>query len=186
MHSIKRLVAAWCVAAISLAGAAQAQDKPTQIDFGDGTLRLVAPETWQRKQPQSPIVEHEFAIAPAEGDDHPGRMTLMAAGGGAQANIERWYGQFTQPDGGNTSDRAKVKKLQVAGDAVQVVDISGTYRDQRGPNAPAVERSKYRMLAAIIPSKAAGTYYLKFYGPERTVAAQEPAFMKMIEGLERK
>ena len=110
----------------------------------------------------------------------------MSAGGGVDANIERWYGQFTQPDGASTRDRAKVKKIKVGGEEIHLVDLSGTYKDQRGPMAPAVQREKYRMLAAIIPTKNAGTYYLKLYGPERTIADSEKAFVTMIEGLERK
>lgn len=141
---------------------------------------------WVRKQPQTQIVEHEFAIPSAKGDTIEGRMTLMGAGGGVDANIERWYGQFTQPDGGSTRNRAKVKKIKVADEDVHLVDISGTFKDQRGPAAPAVERPKYRMLAAIITTKSLGSYFIKFYGPERTVTDNEKAFLGMIEGLQRK
>ena len=110
----------------------------------------------------------------------------MAAGGSVEANIDRWYGQFTQPDGGNTRDRAKVQKIKVGGEEIHLVDLSGTFKDQRGPMAPAVERPKYRMLAAIIATKNAGSYFIKFYGPERTVADNEKAFVGMIEGLQHK
>jgi len=162
------------------------QENPAKISLADGKLLLKAPGTWVRKAPQSSIIEHEFAIPPAKGDAAEGRMTVMAAGGGIDANIDRWYGQVTQPDGGSTRDRAKVKKVQAAGEDVHLVDISGTFKDQRGPVAPAVERPKYRMLAAIITTKTMGNYFIKFYGPEHTVADNEKAFVSMIEGLERK
>src|SRR5450432_3402808 len=48
------------------------------------------------------MVEHEFAIPASKGDSADGRLTVMAAGGGIDANIDRWYGQFTQPDGAST------------------------------------------------------------------------------------
>jgi hypothetical protein len=162
-----------------------AQENPSILALGGGKLRMKAPATWIRKQPQSTIVEHEFAIPASKGDAADGRLTVMAAGGGVDANIDRWYGQFTQPDGASTRDRAKVKKLKVAGEEVHWVDISGTFKDQRGPVAPAVERPKYRMLAAIIATKS-GNYFIKFYGPERTVADNEKAFQAMIDGLEQK
>jgi hypothetical protein len=165
---------------------ASAQEKANRLELGDGKVTLSAPKDWQRKQPRTSIVEYEFAVPAAKGDALDGRMTVMAAGGGIDANVERWYGQFTQPDGGSTRDRAKVKKQKIGGEEVHIVDLSGTYKDQAGPMAPATERPKYRMLAAIIPVKDAGTYYFKFYGPERTVAEQEKAFLSMIEGLERK
>ncbi len=169
-----------------VAGPGMAQENPAKIALADGKLRLTAPDGWVRKQPQSAIVEHEFAIKPAMGDTAEGRMTIMAAGGGVEANIDRWYGQFSQPDGGSTRERAKVKTQKIGGDEVHIVDLSGTFKDQRGPAAPATERPKYRMLAAIIATKAQGNYFIKFYGPERTVAANEKAFLTMIEGLEHK
>jgi hypothetical protein len=171
---------------ISFVSSAPAADNPQTMSLANGKLQLKAPQGWVHKQPQSSIVEYEYAVPAAKDDPVDGRMTVMAAGGGVEANIERWYGQFTQPDGGSTRDRAKVKKLAVAGQDIHLVDISGTYKDQRGPMAPAVERPKYRMLAAIVATKGLGNYFIKFYGPQRTVADNEAAFVKMIEGLERK
>jgi hypothetical protein len=171
-----------CLVAIT----AQAQQSPSEISMAGGKLTAKAPETWVRKAPQTRIVEHEFAIPAAKGDSADGRLTVMAAGGSVEANIDRWYAQFTQPDGGSTRDKSKVKEIKAGGHDVHLVDIAGTFRDQRGPMAPAVERPKYRMLGAIIPTKDAGTYFLKFYGPEKTVTENEAAFVKMIEGLEQK
>jgi hypothetical protein len=184
--SIMKPALSGCV--LMLAGMASvllAQENPSTMVLGGGKLRLKAPATWKRKQPQTSIVEHEFAIPASKGDSADGRLTVMAAGGGVEANIDRWYGQFTQPDGASTRDRAKTKKLKVAGEDVHLVDISGTFKDQRGPAAPAVERPKFRMLAAIIAAKS-GNYFIKFYGPERTVADNEKAFQTMIDGLEQK
>jgi hypothetical protein len=172
------LISAWNVAA-------HAQQDPARLSLAGGKLELAAPGTWVRQQPRTRIVEHEFAIPASEGDKADGRLTVMSAGGGVEANIDRWYGQFTQPDGGSTKEQAKIKKIEVAGHEVYLVDIAGTFKDQRGPVAPVVERPKYRMLGAIIPSKA-GDQYIKFYGPEKTVADNEQAFVKMIEGMQQK
>ncbi len=165
---------------------ALADDAPSTISIAGGKMQLKAPGGWNRKQPQSPIVEHEFAIPAAKGDKADGRLTIMAASGGVQPNIDRWYGQFTQPDGGSTRERAKVTKSKIAGQEVHLVDLSGTYKDQRGPVAPAVERPNYRMLAAIVTGKSGPDYFFKLYGPERTIAENEKAFVAMIEGLEAK
>ncbi len=183
MHVHTSLAAAL---ALVFAGSALAQDNPAQIELAGGKLELKAPESWVRKAPQTRIVEHEFAIPAAAGDKADGRFTIMAAGGSVDANIDRWYAQFSQPDGGSTKDKATVKKTTASGLNVHVVDMSGTYKDQRGPVAPAVERPNYRMLAAIIETGGAGNYFLKFYGPEKTVAANEKAFVEMVEGLQKK
>jgi hypothetical protein len=172
----------WLVSATFALG----QESPAKMKLAGGKLELTAPATWQRKQPKTRIVEHEFAIGASKGDPADGRLTVMGAGGGVQANVERWYGQFTQPDGGSTKERAKVKKIHVGGQDVTLVDISGTFRDQPGPVAPVVERPKYRMLAAIIETKSLGDYFIKFYGPQRTVTDNEKAFLEMIDSLESK
>jgi hypothetical protein len=166
--------------------AAKADDQT--ITVSKGKLTLIAPEKWERKKPSSNIVEHEFSVPASEGDENDGRVTVMGAGGTVQANIDRWIGQFTQPDGSETKDRTKTQKVKVGGREVHVIDISGTYKDQRGPfsQAPAVQREKYRMLAAIIADKELGNYFIKFYGPQQTVADNEKAFMSMIDSLKVK
>ena len=169
-------------------GGQRAQDpQDRQIALGESGLTLTAPATWQRKQPTSRIIEHEFAIPPAQGDDQPGRMTVMGAGGSVDANVERWVGQFSQSDGSAT--KSKVDKRTIAGQQVTFVDLSGTYKDMAaGPfsGKPAVDRPNYRMLAAIIMTDKAGSYFVKFYGPRATVAANDKAFAELIDSLAKK
>ena len=132
------------------------------------------------------MVETEFAI-PATAEDQPaGRMTVMGAGGSVQANVDRWYGQFIQPDGSPTKDKSTTKTLKLAGCSVTLVDIPGTYKDMpMGPfgGGKAVERPNYRMLAAIVETPDAGNYFLKFYGPADCVSKHADGFRGMIEGL---
>ncbi len=116
-------------------------------------------------------------------------MTISGAGGSVDANVDRWIGQFVQPDGSSTKKAAKIEDKKVAGQEVHLVDISGTYKDQPGgpfAGGPVVERKGYRMFAAIIVTKDSGNYFIKFYGPERTVADNRTAFDKMIDSLEVK
>lgn len=186
MFAAYRSLLATLIVLFTAAPGLLAEDAPATIKLAGGKLQLRAPASWVRKAPQTMIVEYEFAAPASKGDKADGRLTIMAAGGGVDANIDRWYGQFTQPDGGSTRDRAKVTKTMVGGQEVHLVDISGTFKDQRGPVAPAVEKPNYRMLAAIIPLKSGGAYFLKFYGPQQTIADNQQAFQTMIEGLEAK
>jgi hypothetical protein len=157
-----------------------------QVTLADGKLTLTAPADWKKQQPSVRIIEAEFAIPAVPGDKNDGRLTIMAAGGGVEANIDRWIGQFSQPDGKSTKDQTKTDKITVAGQDVHLVDISGTYKDQRGPFAPAQTYENYRMLAAIISTKDAGRYFLKLYGPKETIAANEKAFRRLVESLDVK
>ena len=158
--------------------------------IADGGVSLEAPAAWKRVQPKSGIVETEFAI-PSEGKGPdggplpPGRMTVKGAGRSVEDNIERWYGQFVQPDGGSTKDKASTKKLKVASRDVTLVDIAGTYKDSPGgpfAGGTTIDRPGYRMLAAIVEGPD-GNYFLKFYGPAATVEQHADGFRKMIEGM---
>ncbi len=148
-----------------------------------GANKLIAPAHWVRKTPRVGIIDYEFAVPGAERNEPDGRVTVMAAGGSVEANIQRWIGQFTQPDGSKSEDQAKVEKRTVAGRVVHLVDLSGTFADSRGPFAPAVKRSGYRMLAAIIETPRAN-YFVKFYGPAQTVEANAVTFRQMIDGMQ--
>ena len=93
--------------------------------IADGGLSLEAPQAWKQVPPKSRIVDAEFQI-PGTGPDDAGRMTVMGAGGTVEMNIDRWYGQFTQPDGSATKDHATTKALKIAGCQVTIVDVAGT------------------------------------------------------------
>ena len=186
------LLCAACGTAPAQPAAAEAPAENRVFTIADGGFSLRAPEAWKRVQPKSGIVETEFSI-PSEGTAadggplQPGRMTVMGAGGTVDANIERWYGQFTQPDGSATKDKATTKKLELAGCKVTLVDIPGTYKDSPGgpfAGGAAVDRPDYRMLAAIVETpERRGNYFLKFYGPAKTVAAHADGFRTMVEGM---
>jgi hypothetical protein len=176
------LVTLACLLAIAPAVGA---DVATAFPIAGGSLSLEAPEGFERVQPKSGMIEAEFAV-PSEGELPAGRMTVMGAGGTIEANVDRWCGQFTQPDGGETKDKVTKKSLKVAGCTVTVVDIPGTYLDQPGgpfAGGPTVKRPGYRMLAAIVETPEEGNYYVKFYGPAATVERHAAGFQKMVEGM---
>ena len=194
MRASLRLFAIVClVAGVLCAGApreaaaqAAVAEESRAFTIASGALSLEAPADWKRVQPKSGIVETEFAIPSAGADEQPGRMTVMGAGGSVQANVDRWYGQFAQPDGSATKDKATTKTLKLAGCTVTLVDVGGTYKDMPGgpfAGGKSVDRPDYRMLAAIVETPQQGSYFLKFYGPGTTVAKHADGFRKMVEGM---
>jgi hypothetical protein len=171
---------------VGLLPTARAADDSRVFRIAEGGFTLEAPEGWKRVEPKSGIVETEFAIAGPGDGDTAGRMTVMGAGGSVQANIDRWYGQFAQPDGSATKDRATAKTIKVAGCDVTLVDVGGTYKDMPGgpfAGGATIERPDYRMLAAIVETPEGGNQFLKFYGPAATVGPHADGFRQMIEGM---
>ncbi|RMG04054.1 MAG: hypothetical protein D6741_01580 [Planctomycetota bacterium] len=148
-----------------------------------GGLKMKAPEGWESVRPAISMIQYEFRVPAVEGDARDGRATFMAAGGSVDANIQRWIGQFAQPDGSDTAEKAKVSDETIAGTKVHIVELSGTYNESMGPMAPPTPRENYRMLAAIVETSE-GLYFIKFYGPDKTVAANRDAFLAMLHSLE--
>ena len=188
-HIVASLLVAVALASAAVTARAQGVAEDVRaFALAGGALSLEAPAGWKRVQPKSGIVETEFSIPAEEGDAQPGRLTVMGAGGGVQANVDRWYGQFSQPDGSATKDKASTKTLKLAGCTVTLVDVAGTYKDTPGgpfAGGKTIDRPDYRMLAAIVEpeDKNKGSYFLKFYGPAKTVAKHSDGFRTMIEGM---
>ncbi len=161
---------------------AEGDAKPQTIKIFD-KLTLTIPADWQTSKARSRIIEHEFATTTEEGDKSaPARITMMAAGGDIDANIERWKGQFT---GG---EEAKVEKMTVAGETVHLVELNGSFKETMGggpfSGGKTVTRENHGMLGAIIELQDNRKYFIKVTGPAETIAAQRESFKTMLKKME--
>ena len=69
-------------------------------------LTWTAPSSW-KTGPEKPMRAATYLIPAAGGDTDGGELAVFAAiGGGVQANIDRWIGQFSQPDGSQSASKA--------------------------------------------------------------------------------
>ena len=97
-------------------------------------------------------------------------------GGGTQANIDRWVGQFQ----GEPEKKIETKEL---GDReVTFLTATGTFLESSGGpfSGNKTPREDYTMLAAILPSDK-GWVFLKLTGPSASVAAMKDAFIAVAE-----
>lgn len=162
-------------------GATTRLEQPAEMDDPEvrlGPMRVTAPEGWVRKQPAVGFILAEFTLPRAEGDVADARLTVSSVGGSVQENVDRWRDQFVDKPEKESSDR-----VEIAGVEVTLVDFSGTYVDQRGPFAPAVERPDYRLLGAIIPLEGQ-LYFVKCYGPRKSMAARAEEFHAFVRSLQ--
>jgi hypothetical protein len=102
--------------------------------------------------------------------------------GSVEANIDRWVGQFTQPDGSPSSGAAKIEHVKLGGQDATVVSVSGHYESSAMPGSPAVDLPDGALLAAIVASPT-GPYYWRLVGVKATVVANEPKFRAMLGSL---
>ncbi len=150
-----------------------------------GGLRFDPPPGWT-SQPK-PMRTANFVV-PGQGGAGECAVYYFGPGqgGGVEANIHRWLGQFLGADGQPLqASGAKRTERTVNGIAVTTLDVAGTYLFKPFPMAPqAVRKPGYRMLAAIALGPDAPVFF-KLTAPDKTAAAAAAAFHEMIDSLRK-
>jgi hypothetical protein len=126
-----------------------------------------------------------YTIAPEPGDTPSAECVVYffgaGQGGTIQSNLERWNGQLLGPDGKPT--KAKIVKRTIHGLPVTTIDASGDYTGMGGPMATTKSvQHNFRLLGAIIEGPG-GNVFIKFTGPAKTVAANQPQFEQLLNSL---
>ena len=159
---------------------------PGRIDMGG--LTATSPAGWEQLTPSSSMRLAEFNLPtqPAGGGDATLAIFYFGRGqgGSVEHNIERWYGQFEQPDGGSTKQRSRRWQETVYGMPVTMVDVTGTFTAGMGPGAGTDEPAPgYRMLGAIVESDK-GPFFFKLIGPQSTVSHWSQSFTAFISSIQ--
>ena len=146
-------------------------------------LAWMLPPGWTVEAPRSMRVA-TYSIAPVAGDKEGAECAVyyfgVGQGGGVDANLERWIGQF-QPSTHSQRSSRKVGDIPVS-----LADVSGTYTAHGGGmgQAPQSNQPGWRLLGAIAESPQ-GAVFFKLAGPEKTVAAASKGFEGLIGSLKK-
>jgi hypothetical protein len=97
-------------------------------------------------------------------------------GGGTQANVNRWLGQFEEP---KDKINSKVEEKKVGSGKITYVEAEGTYKSGM-PGAAPTPKPGTKLLGAILESPN-GNVFARMTGPIATVKAADADFRKMIE-----
>jgi hypothetical protein len=154
-----------------------------------GSLRLSVPAGWVEQAPSSSMRKAQFTLPRANGDGEDGELVVFyfgpGQGGSVEANIDRWVGQFGQPDGSSSKDKVKTSKSEVAGMPVTFVEVTGTYQAPIMPGAPERHNSPgYRLLAAVVETSD-GPWFFKLVGPKKTIAKWSDSFDHFIKSIRK-
>ncbi len=117
-----------------------------------------------------PAGQMVYAAFAATGDDPPLRVTVIPLP--AQPllpNVNRWEGQLGLPASGEADLGKKVRRIDVAGVAVDVVDLTGPDGQQR-------------LLGAVIP-QGERMWFIKMMGPAEKVAGQKENFEGFVRSV---
>ena len=150
-------------------------------------LRFSVPSEWTRVPAPSDMRAAQFRVPRAGSDAEDGELVLFyfgkGQGGSAEQNVDRWTGQFVQPDGKPSKEAAVVTIRTVNGLKQTSVDVGGTYKPMPMGGAGGAEKSGWRLLGAVVEGQG-GPWFWRLTGPDATVAGAKPQFDALLGSLE--
>lgn len=143
-----------------------------------------APADWTSKPSPSSMRVAQWELL---GDDAPAEVVIFyfgeGGGGGVDANLDRWFGQFEQPDGSSTREKATITERSVNGLELTIADMRGTFVAEVRPGAPQRNnRPGHRMIAAVVEG-GTGPWYIRVLGPVATVTKWEASVEAFLASL---
>jgi hypothetical protein len=161
-------------AILAIASAGVAADP---VEFGVGSFAFSRPAGWGWIVPASPMRKAQLSVPGSSGGD-AGEVTFFhfgaGQGGGVQANVDRWFGQFR-----NGSTRQNVETIGTT--RVTFVEAEGTFLSGMPGTSP-TPRDGFAMRGAILEDAVGGDVFVKMTGPLVVVKAAEAEFRAMISG----
>jgi hypothetical protein len=149
----------------------------------DPGVEWQTPKRWVGELAQGMRLASYIVPAPREGGENAQCAVYYfgpGQGGGVDANLERWIGEFQNP--GTPARRTR----EVRGMRVSQVEVTGSYTAHASaPGEPAGIKSGWTLLGAIIEGPA-GAVFFKLTGPGPTIAAAEKEFNGMLESVRKK
>jgi hypothetical protein len=170
---------------VSLGVRADGQGTETEIDG----MKSRAPAAWKSQDPSGKERVYQFTIPKAEGDKDDAQLIIFffgaGQGGGIEANIQRWKNMVKPAEGAKESDTYKTSDFKVGDVKVTMFEANGTYMFKKrafDPEEKPEPRPDYRMVAVVFESKN-GPYYIRMYGPQKTMEANRKGFEDWIKGF---
>jgi hypothetical protein len=160
---------------------------PSAVSAQSATVTLLGyraevPSGWTSRAPSSTMRLAEYApLATADGSAEVVVFFFgPAQGGNVEANLARWRGQFSNPDGAPvtqmvTHDSSGTFPLTFA-------EYRGTYRRGIGAGSADSVRTGQELIAAIAETPR-GTLFIQMFGPDARVAAEHDTFVRFVKGL---
>lgn len=160
-------------------GSAAQSAKPK---VGPGEIAWDVPAKWKEIPSPNAMRLATYLIPRADGDPDDGEMSVSRVGGGVEANITRWKGQFDpmKPESSRRFER------QVAGLKVTIYEVAGAYTGMVMKGQPTKAREGWALVAGIVEVPGGDPWFFKLTGPEKTVAAARPDFESLMNSVRPK
>ena len=138
-----------------------------------------APGGWTETKPSSAMRFAQYEIAGKWPDGAAVQVAFFAnLGGGRDANIDRWVGQFAQKDGSDSKSKLSTKESQSGALKVTRVELTGSFSD--GMQRPPRQTDDGMLLGAIVEAADGANLFVKLAGPRAAVEAEKARFDELI------
>ncbi|WP_299468505.1 hypothetical protein [uncultured Gimesia sp.] len=137
-------------------------------------IRFQVPEGWEQvtlSPAQQGLITASFRM-PQAGNEIT--LTLSSVGGGIDANLQRWGGQFQLPPG----ETPLQESIRVDHEDAVWLDLRGTF--DSGPAFNSAAESGMRMIGVAIP-RSPRDFYLKLTGPREQLLKVEDEFRHFVK-----
>src|SRR5215469_16994121 len=169
---------AWVVFIFASAGFAMAAEAPATFQVSEFTFKR--PPAWEWIETTSPMRKAQLKVLSADKKESAEVVFYyfgQSGGGGTQANVDRWLGQFQEP---KEQIKAKVEAVTVNNHKVTYVQAEGTYLSGM-PGGPKTPQPNSMLLGAVLESES-GNVFVKMTGPAALTKASMTDFKQMVEG----
>jgi len=173
---MNRIVFALAVSVFALATEPASAAKSFKVS----EFTFTAPEKWEWVETASTMRKAQLKVTDADKKQNAEVIFFHFGpgnGGGTQANVDRWLGQFKEP---KDKIGSKVEDATVKGRKVTYVQAQGTYLSGM-PGGPKTEQPDSMLLGAIIESDE-GNVFIRMTGPIALVKSSRGDFTQMVEG----
>jgi hypothetical protein len=167
--------------------ACQKGDKIEVKNTSNEKLTYTVPQGWITEKPASKMRKAQFRLPAVEGE-HDAECAVFVfpgTGGTVRMNLQRWYGQFKQPDGKPSEEVAELEKSIFNDLPITVTYVTGTYLKSMSPqmmSGPVEEIPGSALLAAVIETPA-DPWFIKMVGPEKTVGHWRQSFYDLLSSV---
>jgi hypothetical protein len=135
---------------------------------------------------EKPMRLATYIVNPAEGDTDSAECAVFyfgpEHGGGVDENLQRWAGQFEQPDGSNSMDKADIDTESRDDLKITTIDLSGTYLVTGAMMQVTGKKDDYRLLGAIVEGPQ-GSVFFKMTGPQKTMESAADGFSALLKSI---
>ncbi|MBI5361962.1 MAG: hypothetical protein HZA53_02210 [Planctomycetes bacterium] len=163
-----------------------AQLEPQKPRPRPADLSFTTPAGWQVEPPSNATKRLQFRLPRAEGDPEDAELwTTGPIGGTREANIDRWAGEFEQPDGRDSKAAAAISTRKLGDLEVLEFDVTGTYvakpPPMSGAASPPTRKEKWRQIAVSIERGGDNHGFIRVRGPAATVTKWEASFRAFVD-----